>query len=148
MSYDHFAKLFFGNICYSQFFGVCSTIILTIFLEIVTISACVSLLSSVMEKSIDATKVDFGPIPNNKMHMSLYYVTFVVVYSFFFLNIFVALIIVTFQEQGEKEITGSELDKNQVSAAKDKKRLTARYYFLPMIALPVPVELLSMNIKR
>ena len=68
-----------------------------------------------MEKSIDSTQVDHGPIPNNKMQMALYYVTFVVVYSFFFLNIFVALIIVTFQEQGEKEITGSELDKNQVS---------------------------------
>ena len=67
-----------------------------------------------MEKSIDSTEVDFGPIPNNKTHMALYYVAFVVVYSFFFLNIFVALIIVTFKEQGEKEITGSELDKNQV----------------------------------
>ena len=67
-----------------------------------------------MEKSIDSTEVDFGPIPINKTHMALYFVAFVVVYSFFFLNIFVALIIVTFQEQGEKEITGSELDKNQV----------------------------------
>ena len=67
-----------------------------------------------MEKSIDATEVDFGPIPENREYMALYYVAFVVVYSFFFLNIFVALIIVTFQEQGEKEITGSELDKNQV----------------------------------
>ena len=46
--------------------------------------------------------------------MSLYYVCFVVVFSFFFLNMFVALIIVTFQEQGEKEMDGSELDRNQV----------------------------------
>lgn len=75
---------------------------------------CISFIVRIMEKSIDSTAVDRGPVPNNNMFFSLYYVTFVVVYSFFFLNIFVALIIVTFQEQGEKEITGSELDKNQV----------------------------------
>ena len=72
------------------------------------------LIFSVMQKSIDATEVGYGPIPDNNMIMSLYYFSFVVIFSFFFLNIFVALIIVTFQEQGEKEITGSELDKNQV----------------------------------
>ena len=67
-----------------------------------------------MYHTIDATKVDEGPRRDNQLHMSIYYVCFVVVFSFFFLNIFVALIIVTFQEQGEKEMIGCELDRNQV----------------------------------
>lgn len=78
----------------------------------------------IMEKSIDSTAVDKGPLPNNNVYYSLYYVIFVVVYSFFFLNIFVALIIVTFQEQGEKEITGSELDKNQVRLCRNQMWLS------------------------
>lgn len=67
-----------------------------------------------MYHTVDATKEDQGPIKDNQIQMSLYYVCFVVVFSFFFLNMFVALIIVTFQEQGEKEMDGCELDRNQV----------------------------------
>ena len=68
-----------------------------------------------MYNTIDVTEEDRGPIRDNQIQMSLYYVCFVVVFSFFFLNMFVALIIVTFQEQGEKEMDGCELDRNQVS---------------------------------
>ena len=68
-----------------------------------------------MQIMIDSTEVDHGPIMDNRLHMSLYYVCFVVVFSFFFLNIFVALIIVTFQERGERELIGCELTKNQVN---------------------------------
>ena len=46
--------------------------------------------------------------------MALYYVSFFVVFPFFFVNIFMALIIITFQEEGEKELLDQELDKNQV----------------------------------
>ena len=67
-----------------------------------------------MHHTVDATQEDMGPIRDNQIQMSLYYVCFVVVFSFFFLNMFVALIIVTFQEQGEKEMDGCELDRNQV----------------------------------
>ncbi|KOB73804.1 Cacophony, partial [Operophtera brumata] len=38
-----------------------------------------------------------------------------VVFPFFFVNIFVALIIITFQEQGEAELQDGEIDKNQKS---------------------------------
>ena len=68
-----------------------------------------------MHHTIDATEENHGPRRNNQIYMALYYVCFVVVFNFFFLNIFVALIIVTFQEQGEKEIVGCELDRNQVT---------------------------------
>lgn len=68
-----------------------------------------------MYHTVDATQEDMGPIRDYHIQMSLYYVCFVVVFSFFFLNMFVALIIVTFQEQGEKEMDRCELDRNQVT---------------------------------
>lgn len=40
---------------------------------------------------------------------------FFIVFPFFFVNIFVALIIITFQEQGEAELSEGDLDKNQVN---------------------------------
>lgn len=49
------------------------------------------------------------------LQMALFYVMFFIVFPFFFVNIFVALIIITFQEQGEAELSEGDLDKNQVS---------------------------------
>ncbi|XP_074629841.1 voltage-dependent L-type calcium channel subunit alpha-1D-like isoform X2 [Acropora palmata] len=68
---------------------------------------------ALMQASIDATEVDKGPITDNKIEIALFYIFFVVVFSFFFINIFVALIILTFQEQGEKDQGDCELDRNQ-----------------------------------
>ncbi|KAJ7339584.1 hypothetical protein OS493_005987 [Desmophyllum pertusum] len=68
---------------------------------------------ALMQSSIDTTKVDHGPIVDNKIEIALFYIFFVVVFSFFFINIFVALIILTFQEQGEKDQGDCELDRNQ-----------------------------------
>jgi len=48
------------------------------------------------------------------MEMAIFYVVYFVVFPFFFINIFVALIIITFQEQGENELIDQDLDKNQV----------------------------------
>lgn len=49
------------------------------------------------------------------MEMSVFYVVYFVVFPFFFVNIFVALIIITFQEQGDKMIHECSLEKNEVS---------------------------------
>jgi len=68
---------------------------------------------TVMFNAIDSTDLDRGPILNNQIQVSLFFVFFVVIFSFFFLNIFVALIILTFQEQGEAEEGDCELDRNQ-----------------------------------
>ena len=46
--------------------------------------------------------------------MAIFYIVFFIVFPFFFVNIFVALIIITFQEQGEAELQDGEIDKNQV----------------------------------
>ena len=46
--------------------------------------------------------------------MSIFYVVYFVVFPFFFVNIFVALIIITFQEQGDKMMEECSLEKNEV----------------------------------
>lgn len=48
------------------------------------------------------------------MEMAIFYIVYFIVFPFFFVNIFVALIIVTFQEQGEAELQDGGIDKNQV----------------------------------
>lgn len=48
------------------------------------------------------------------MEMAFFYIIYFIVFPFFFVNIFVALIIITFQEQGEKELAEGDLNKNQV----------------------------------
>ena len=67
-----------------------------------------------MFNAIDSTDIDSGPILNNQIEVAFFFILFVIVFSFFFLNIFVALIILTFQEQGEAEEGDCELDRNQV----------------------------------
>ncbi|KAF8773096.1 Voltage-dependent calcium channel type A like protein [Argiope bruennichi] len=69
----------------------------------------------VLQNSMDSTYVDYGPLPRFRIEMAIFYVVFFVVFPFFFVNIFVALIIITFQEQGEKELEEGDLDKNQKS---------------------------------
>lgn len=64
---------------------------------------------------MDITRVDEGPTRLNRMDMSFFYIVYFVVFPFFFVNIFVALIIITFQEQGEKELAEAEVNKNQVN---------------------------------
>ncbi|KAF6034245.1 CAC [Bugula neritina] len=69
----------------------------------------------VLKNSMDATEVNQGPSPGAHPQMAIFYVVFFIVFPFFFVNIFVALIIITFQEQGENELIDQELDKNQIS---------------------------------
>jgi len=66
-----------------------------------------------MHNTIDATEVGQGPVVNNNPHMAIYYFVFVVIFTFMLINIYIALMILTFQRQGEKEIEGG-LDRNQV----------------------------------
>uniref|UniRef100_A0A4W3GQH4 Voltage-dependent R-type calcium channel subunit alpha n=1 Tax=Callorhinchus milii TaxID=7868 RepID=A0A4W3GQH4_CALMI len=67
----------------------------------------------VLQHSVDVTQEDQGPSQGNKMEMSIFYVVYFVVFPFFFVNIFVALIIITFQEQGDKMLEESCLEKNE-----------------------------------
>ena len=81
---------------------------------LILINVGFSFILSAMHHTMDVTAVDQGPVRNYSVENALFYIAFVVVFSFFFLNIFVALVILTFQEQGEKELVNSELDRNQV----------------------------------
>ncbi|XP_077572355.1 voltage-dependent R-type calcium channel subunit alpha-1E isoform X1 [Stigmatopora nigra] len=67
----------------------------------------------VLQHSVDVTEEDRGPRHGNRMEMSIFYVIYFVVFPFFFVNIFVALIIITFQEQGDKMMEECSLEKNE-----------------------------------
>uniref|UniRef100_A0A3B3RLK8 Voltage-dependent P/Q-type calcium channel subunit alpha-1A n=1 Tax=Paramormyrops kingsleyae TaxID=1676925 RepID=A0A3B3RLK8_9TELE len=67
----------------------------------------------VLKHSVDATYENQGPSPGYRMEMSIFYVVYFVVFPFFFVNIFVALIIITFQEQGDKMMEDYSLEKNE-----------------------------------
>ncbi|XP_050473478.1 voltage-dependent calcium channel type A subunit alpha-1 isoform X23 [Bombus huntii] len=69
----------------------------------------------ILQNSMAATYEDKGPIQNFRIEMSIFYIVYFIVFPFFFVNIFVALIIITFQEQGEAELQDGEIDKNQKS---------------------------------
>ncbi|XP_048506528.1 voltage-dependent calcium channel type A subunit alpha-1 isoform X25 [Athalia rosae] len=69
----------------------------------------------VLQNSMAATHENEGPIRNFRIEMSIFYIVYFIVFPFFFVNIFVALIIITFQEQGEAELQDGEIDKNQKS---------------------------------
>nr|XP_012422555.1 PREDICTED: voltage-dependent R-type calcium channel subunit alpha-1E-like [Odobenus rosmarus divergens] len=67
----------------------------------------------VLKHSVDATYEEQGPNPGYHMELSIFYVVYFVVFPFFFVNIFEALIIINFQEQGDKVISECSLEKNE-----------------------------------
>uniref|UniRef100_A0A673IXE3 Voltage-dependent N-type calcium channel subunit alpha n=1 Tax=Sinocyclocheilus rhinocerous TaxID=307959 RepID=A0A673IXE3_9TELE len=68
---------------------------------------------TVLKHSVDATYEDQGPSSGYRMETSIFYVVYFIVFPFFFVNIFVALIIITFQEQGDKAMSECSLEKNE-----------------------------------
>ena len=72
-----------------------------------------SLIFRILQDSMSSTYDNEGPLPWFRVEMSIFYIVFFVVFPFFFVNIFVALIIVTFNELGEAELQ-DDMDKNQV----------------------------------
>uniref|UniRef100_A0A8B9JMW9 Calcium channel, voltage-dependent, L type, alpha 1D subunit, a n=1 Tax=Astyanax mexicanus TaxID=7994 RepID=A0A8B9JMW9_ASTMX len=70
---------------------------------------------ALLYKAIDSNKENFGPIYNYRVEISIFFIIYIIIIAFFMMNIFVGFVIVTFQEQGEKEYKNCELDKNQVS---------------------------------
>uniref|UniRef100_A0A3P8RYE4 Voltage-dependent L-type calcium channel subunit alpha n=1 Tax=Amphiprion percula TaxID=161767 RepID=A0A3P8RYE4_AMPPE len=64
-------------------------------------------------KAIDSNLEDTGPVYNNRVAISVFFIIYLILIAFFMMNIFVGFVIVTFQEQGEQEYKNCELDKNQ-----------------------------------
>lgn len=71
-------------------------------------------LPSLLYKAIDADQEDMGPIFNNRVDISIFFIIYIILIAFFMMNIFVGFVIVTFRTQGEDEYQDCELDKNQV----------------------------------
>ena len=72
---------------------------------------------AILQDSMSSTYEDEGPIPWFRTEMAIFYIVYFVVFPFFFVNIFVALVIVTFNELGETELT-EDIDKNQVQPSR------------------------------
>ncbi|XP_024125026.1 calcium channel, voltage-dependent, L type, alpha 1D subunit, a isoform X2 [Oryzias melastigma] len=68
---------------------------------------------ALLYKAIDSNRENFGPIYNYRVEISIFFIIYIIIIAFFMMNIFVGFVIVTFQEQGEKEYKNCELDKNQ-----------------------------------
>uniref|UniRef100_A0AC34F530 EF-hand domain-containing protein n=1 Tax=Panagrolaimus sp. ES5 TaxID=591445 RepID=A0AC34F530_9BILA len=85
----------------------------------------------IRQNSMDTTDVDQGPSPFFRVEVALFYVMFFIVFPFFFVNIFVALIIITFQEQGEAELSEGDLDKNQKQCIDFALNARPRSLFMP-----------------
>nr|XP_012421679.1 PREDICTED: voltage-dependent N-type calcium channel subunit alpha-1B-like [Odobenus rosmarus divergens] len=69
--------------------------------------------TKVLKHSVDATYEEEGPSHGYHMELSIFFMVYFVVIPFFFVNIFVALIIITFQEQGDKVMSECSLEKNE-----------------------------------
>lgn len=69
---------------------------------------------SLLYVAINSNEEDRGPVYNARQAVALFFITFIVVIAFFMMNIFVGFVIVTFQNEGEREYENCELDKNQV----------------------------------
>ncbi|KAL3075123.1 hypothetical protein niasHS_013346 [Heterodera schachtii] len=86
----------------------------------------------IRQNSMDTTYEDQGPSPYYRVEVALFYVLFFIVFPFFFVNIFVALIIIiTFQEQGEAELSEGDLDKNQKQCIDFALNARPRSLFMP-----------------
>ncbi|VDO45409.1 unnamed protein product [Haemonchus placei] len=64
--------------------------------------------------AINSNEEDRGPVYNSRQAVALFFIAFIIVIAFFMMNIFVGFVIVTFQNEGEREYENCELDKNQV----------------------------------
>ncbi|XP_005387426.1 PREDICTED: voltage-dependent L-type calcium channel subunit alpha-1D isoform X1 [Chinchilla lanigera] len=68
---------------------------------------------ALLYKAIDSNGENIGPVYNYRVEISVFFIIYIIIVAFFMMNIFVGFVIVTFQEQGEKEYKNCELDKNQ-----------------------------------
>ena len=98
------------SVCRADNWGMASV---SLFIQI--LNKRLNSLFSVLQQSMAVTYENQGPLPIYRIEMSIFYIVYFIVFPFFFVNIFVALIIITFQEQGEAELQEAEIDKNQVS---------------------------------
>lgn len=57
-----------------------------------------------MWAAIETTEKDKGPIAGNRFDFAIYFLVFIIVFPFFFVNVFIAFVILTFQGEGDAQI--------------------------------------------
>lgn len=71
---------------------------------------------SIRQASVDAAQASASsPLPFYHIESTLFYILYLVVFPYFLVNVFVAHIVITFQEESEEQ-ENHQLDRNQVSA--------------------------------
>ena len=85
----------------------------------------------VLWNSIAATRVDEAPQRNYNIGVSAFYIVFFIVFPFFFVNIFVAMVILTFQEEGENQADESCLEKNEMNCIEYAISAKPSYMYIP-----------------
>ena len=83
-----------------------------------------------MWNSIETTEPDKGPVKYNRYDFSLFYVVFTIVFPFFFVNVFIAFVILTFQKEGDNQLAENcALDKNAIICIGDGYYYYYYYYY-------------------
>lgn len=86
----------------------------------------------ILENAIDSTKVDHGPEKDNRIHVAVYFMIYIIIIAFFMVNIFVGFVIVTFQSNDdEEEFKDCDLDKNQRKCIEYVLRVRPVSRFIP-----------------
>ena len=60
----------------------------------------------IMHQAVDVTRVDFGPEYQGNMMQSIFFVVFILIGSFFFLNFFIGVLFLKYSEAQKREISG------------------------------------------
>jgi len=81
---------------------------------------------NIMHKGVDATRIDKEPKLNNSRISALYFILFIIIGSFFILNLFVGVVISTFNLQRES------LGKNYMLTATQREWIDTRMNIVKM----------------
>uniref|UniRef100_A0A5K3EI23 Voltage-dependent L-type calcium channel subunit alpha n=1 Tax=Mesocestoides corti TaxID=53468 RepID=A0A5K3EI23_MESCO len=85
----------------------------------------------ILYAGIDSNEEDMGPLHDHRKYIALYFISYLIVASFFMVNIFVGFVIVTFQREGEREYKNCELNKNQRKCIEYALKARPRRRYIP-----------------
>nr|CDS23994.1 voltage dependent calcium channel alpha 1 [Echinococcus granulosus] len=85
----------------------------------------------ILYAGIDSNEEDMGPLQDHRKYIALYFIIYLIVASFFMVNIFVGFVIVTFQREGEREYKNCELNKNQRKCIEYALKARPRRRYIP-----------------
>ena len=66
---------------------------------------------SIMYQALDKTRVDFGPKYQSNISQAAFFIFFILVGSFFFLNFFIGVLFLKYSEAQKREVAGFTEDQ-------------------------------------